>query len=209
MVDAVDVGFVEDLVQAVAQLARAGEAIAEGLFDHQAPPTRALAEPRRAQTLRRLGVLAGLGGEIEHDAAAGLAGGFDFAQTRGEVLVEARVVDIAGDVEQPLGEGAPHVGIEGGVFGELLDGIEHLLAELIVRERRARDAHHGEPGREAAVVSEAVERRQELAAGEVAVRAEDDHHALRHLAFEAEGILEGIFRWHRGTKIARGGGGGL
>ena len=46
MIDAVDLGFVEDFVQAVAQLARAGQVVAEGLFHHQAPPAAALAEAR-------------------------------------------------------------------------------------------------------------------------------------------------------------------
>ena len=97
-----------------------------------------------------------------------------------------------GDVEEALGESLPDIGVEGGVFGELLDGIEHLLAELVVGEGRARDAHDGETGRQAPVVGQTIERGQELALGEVAIGAEDDHHALGHLAFEAQGILEGI-----------------
>ena len=38
VIDAVDLGFGEDLVQLVAQLARAGQVVPEGLLDHQAPP---------------------------------------------------------------------------------------------------------------------------------------------------------------------------
>ena len=203
MIDAVDVGFVEDFVQAVAQLARAGQVVPEGLFDHQAPPALALAEPRRAEALRRRGVLAGLRGEIEHHAAAGLAGTFDLRQARGQARVEAGVADVARHIEQPLGEAVPHVGVEGGVFGELLDGFQHASAELRVGERRSRDAHDGETRRQPAVVSQAVEGRQELAPGEVAIGAEDDYHAFGHLALEAQRILEGILRKHRDQNSTR------
>jgi hypothetical protein len=36
-----------------------------------------------------------------------------------------------------LGKGAPHLFIELGIFGKLLDALAHLLTELIVTERRA------------------------------------------------------------------------
>ena len=46
VIDAVDLGFVEDFVEAVAELAGAGEVVAEGLFDDEAAPAIALAPGR-------------------------------------------------------------------------------------------------------------------------------------------------------------------
>ena len=62
--------------------------------------------------------------------------------------------------------------------------------------RRARDADDGEAGGEAAVEGQAIEGRQQLALGEVAVGAEDDDDALGNLPFEAERILKGVLVGH-------------
>ena len=45
MVDTIDVGFGEDFVQLIAQLARARQVVAERLFDDQPAPAIALARP--------------------------------------------------------------------------------------------------------------------------------------------------------------------
>src|ERR1022692_2837788 len=80
MVDAVDGGFVEDFVEAVAQLARAAQVVSEGLLHHQAPPATSLPQSRRADTVRDGRVLAGLGREIEQRVAAGVALAFNLSQ---------------------------------------------------------------------------------------------------------------------------------
>ena len=105
--------------------------------------------------------------------------------------------DVARDIEEAFGEAAPDVLVELGVFGELLDGLEHLLAEGVVGERRARDADDREPGREPPVVGQPVERGHELPFREVAIRAEDHDDALGHAPLEAQRVLKRIFDSHR------------
>jgi hypothetical protein len=74
MVDAVDLAFVEALLQAAVQFARALQVVPERLFDDDAPPAFAFVQSGRGQPFGDLGVLAGLRREIEEDVAFGLAG---------------------------------------------------------------------------------------------------------------------------------------
>src|SRR5260370_42228004 len=80
MVDAVDSGFVEDFVQAVAKFARAGQVMAEWLLHDQTPPAASLPQSRRTDAVRDRRVLAGLRREIEQRIAAGVALAFDLPQ---------------------------------------------------------------------------------------------------------------------------------
>ena len=113
-----------------------------------------------------------------------------------EALIEPGVADVAGNVEEAPREGRPHVLIELGVFAELLDGFAHLLAELVVGQRRAGDADDGESRGQAAVVGQPVERGQQFALGEVAIGAEDDDGALGHLPLKAQRVLERVLVGH-------------
>jgi hypothetical protein len=170
--------------------------VAEGLFDDDAAPSRALAHVGRAQALRDGDVLAGLRGKIKQDVAAGVAGGFNLLEAGIQRRKNRWVVDVARHVEQALRESGPDIGVEGRVLQEFFDGREHFLAELIVAHGGARDAQDGESGIQAALVGEPVERGQQLAFGEIAIGSENDHGALGYATLEAQGILERILQRH-------------
>jgi hypothetical protein len=146
-------------VQPVAQLAGAFQVVAERLLHDQPPPAVALAEARRADSLRRARILAGLCRQVKEDVAAGVARLFNLLQTLAEFAIQFSVADVAGNIEEAGGKPAPHVLIEGGVFGELLDRLQHVRTEFIIGHRSARRAHHGEAGAQPAVVCQAVKGR--------------------------------------------------
>ena len=77
-------------------------------------------------------------------------------------------------IKNRLGQRVPHCGIDRLEARKLRDGVAQLGAELIVRFRAARKADNGERLRKLAFVGEVIERRDELAVGEVAGSPEDD-----------------------------------
>ena len=196
VVDAVDVRFAEDLVQMAAQFPRAGQVVPERFLHHQPAPPAALAQARRAQPQGRLRVLAGLCRKVKQRVPACVPLTFDRRQFLPEPLVQARIADVSRHVIQPAREGRPHLRIDGGVFGELLDRFQHLAAELVVAQRGARDADHREPRRKSAVVRQPVEGGHELAPGEVPIGAENHDRAFRCLPFKPQWVLKRIFDGH-------------
>ena len=196
MIDAVDLGFVEDFVQAVAEFARTGEVVSEGLLDDQAPPAASLPQARGADTVRDRRILAGLRGEIEEHVAAGVALVFDLPELFGQVLVEARIADIAGHIVEPSREGCPDVVVELVSSLNCSTASRIFSRKCIVGKRGARDADDGESRGQPAVVGEAIERGQQFALGEVAIGAEDHDDALGNVPFEAERILERVLVGH-------------
>src|ERR1035441_1471777 len=125
-----------------------------------------------------------------------LAMAYTMLQRDPQALIEARVADIAGHIVEPARECRPHVGVELGVLAELLHAGAHFFAEVIVGERRARNADDGESRGKPPVEGQPVERGQQLALGEVAIGAEDHDDALGDLAFEAERVLERVLVGH-------------
>ena len=113
------------------------------------------------------------GREVEaavHPHAGGLV---ELVERLAQRLVDRRVVEhprhVADLVEELVEDG--RVGL---APRELLDGVLRLRAELLVGVVRARHADEVEALGQRALVGEVVERRQQLALGQVAGRAEDD-----------------------------------
>src|SRR5580692_10359691 len=77
----------------------------------------------------------------------------------------------------------------------------HLLAELVVAHRRARDADHREPRRQASLVRQTVKRGQQFPLGQVLIGAKDDHHAFRNAALEPKRVLKRILQRHVSQSI--------
>ncbi len=197
MIDAVNLGFLERAVQFVTQCLRAGQIVAERLFDDDAAPSRfCLSHVRGGDALRDGDVLAGLRGKIEQHVAAGVPGRIDFLQPAVQRRKHSGVVEVARHVENALGESGPDIRIEGRVLQELFDGRQHFLAKLVVGHGCARDAQDGESGIQAALVGQPVQRGQQLTFGEIAIGSEDDHGALGYATLEAQGILERILQRH-------------
>ncbi len=159
VIDAIDLGFVERFVQVIAQFACAGEVVSERLLHDEPSPAATLSQSRSAESLCRARVLAGLRGEIEHHVAAGMTFRLDLLESGGEILVKCRVADVSGNVVKSGGKRLPHIRIEGGVFGELFDGLFHLFAEGLVAHGCAGDSDYRKAGGEPSIVSQAVESR--------------------------------------------------
>jgi hypothetical protein len=102
-----------------------------------------------------------------------------------DALVEAHVAEVSRYIVKALGKGLPDVFIQLGVFGKRLDRLFHLVAKLVVGQRRARGTHDGKSRRQAPVVRQPVKRRQQLALGQIAIGAENHYGARRDAPFEA------------------------
>ena len=146
VIDAVELVFGEVLVELVLQFAGAGLVVAERLFDDEAAPgaVGGFGETGAAETTGGGAVVAGLRREIEEHVAGGLACLGYFVEADGEALVGRVVTNVAGEVEETSGEVVPESLIERAVLEELLDGSLHLLPEVVIGHRGARDADDGE-----------------------------------------------------------------
>src|SRR5262249_52139993 len=73
-----------------------------------------------------------------------------------------------------------------------------LLAELIVRHRRARHADHVEAGGQPLAAREVIHRREQFAARQIAGRAEDDECRRRGRRLDAQPLEQGggSALWH-------------
>ena len=158
----------------VVQLARRLEVVAERLLDDQAVPAGGRAVlghllDERADRRRRHGEVVepvSLRAALDVDAVAHL----DEALARAVLgVVELRVA-------HPRAELVPDVLAEL-VAGVLLDRVLHRLAEAVVGARRPRRSDDREPLGQQVPEGERVERRHQLAHGQVAGGAEDDDRA--------------------------------
>ena len=174
VVDAKDLRLLEYVQHTLVQLARRREIEAERLLDHD-PRLRSFAavQPRGAELgadqreeLRRRRQV-----EDTVQRVAGLI--VEIAQEAIDLGVDAVVIEHARHVahlgEQPV----EHVRVWPSPR-EALDRLARHLLKVLVRLLAAGDADQLEPLRECSLVREVVQSGQQLAAGEVARRAEDD-----------------------------------
>ena len=107
-----------------------------------------------------------------------------------EALVDAGVVERARDVAHALEQRVEH--LSSGLRREyLLDRLARHPAEVVVRDVRARHPDQVEALGQRALVREVVERRQQLAVGEVA-RGAEDHQRRRVDRQPLEPLDEGV-----------------
>ena len=173
VVDAEDLALLEHRQHDLVELARLGQARAERLLDDHADlGVLRVVEVVRAELLDDDREELRRGREVEA-AVQRLAGLLvDLRQHRREALVDRVVVERPADVARALEELREHL-LVGRAARELADGARRELPELVVGEVRARAADEREVLGQRALVGEVVERGQELAAREVAGRAED------------------------------------
>jgi hypothetical protein len=188
VVDAEDLGLVEDRQHFAVELERLLQARAERLLDHHAhlgvlvplePVLAELANDHREE-LRR-------GGEVEDAVERDARLLVELAQLAVEATVDGVVVEGSGHVAHLLQQLVEHllVRLPARVLRDRLAG---HLAVVLVRDVRARDGDQVEALGQRALVREVVDGRQELALGEVARAAE--YHERRRVDREALEALD-------------------
>src|SRR4029453_971164 len=178
------------------QLPRGGEVAAERLLhDHPRP---ALGRAPLADLADEHGDRVRRDGEVV-DAVAGRAALLvEVVERRDHAVLAAFVREVGRDVAHPLGEPLPGLVAEL-VPAELLDGALQPFAELVVGLPGAGDAHDAELLRQQPPQRERVERREELAPGEVPGGAEDDQRARLRRALQPQPFEQRVLdRWLRG-----------
>src|SRR5439155_8200221 len=174
VVDAEDLLLGEVTADPLREAAGRLEVVAEGLLDDE--PRPALRAPSLAESrddgLHRLRRHS----EVVDAVAARSALLVELVQQGPEAILAALVREIGGEVMRPFGQPVPDLLLEV-VPAELADGVLHPLAELVVGPIRARDADDGEALRQEVPAGERVQRREDLAAREIAGGAEDDEDA--------------------------------
>jgi hypothetical protein len=173
VVDPEDLGLVEDREHALVEVGRLGERRAERLLDDD--PHLGLVGAREAvaaqclddhrEVLRR-------GGEVERAVELLARVVVELVQRAAQAVVHVLVVEGARHVARLVEQRVQDL-VVGLAPGELRHGLMGLLAELLVGQLRARDADELEALGQRPVRREVVERRQELAAGQVPRPAED------------------------------------
>ena len=110
MVDAIDLGLVEDLHQGIVEVARQIEIVAEGLLDNDARPALGTTVSVQA-AVTDVGddVLVGRRwrGQVEEPVGARAPRGVDLLDPFGELAERCAIREIALLVEDPLGEVVP------------------------------------------------------------------------------------------------------
>src|SRR5207245_76936 len=117
--------------------------------------------------------------EVVWPAAAGTPLPIELNEHRLEAVEGRFVAVVARHVTEPSGEGRPHRSRLVAATPQLLDRGAHAFAEVVVGELGARHAHDREAGRQQPTQRQSLDRRHELAAREVARRAEHDEHGRR------------------------------
>ena len=173
------------------------EVAAERLLDDDARPAACLVravlaveraapgESRGAELLDQHLELARRRGQVEH-AVAARALAVELVEHRGEALEALRVVELALHVPRRLQQAVAEVAVDDLLPVVVVDRLAHEVAELVVGHLLAAVADQRGAERQHAVAAEVVERRDQLAVGEVAGDAEHDQAAGVRVALAAE-----------------------
>ena len=177
VIDAVDLPLVHDLLQRAVERDRRVEVAAERLLDHEPPPALVLArEAGLPELARDLAEERRRRRQVEEVVAAGAVPLVGPGERGAEPLVGRRVVRVALRVDDPSGDPLPQRRVEV-LRRERLQVAAQAFPERVVAELGAREADDGHAIGEQAGAREVVEGRRELAAREIARRAEDHEHA--------------------------------
>ena len=157
----------------------------------------AVLQLRVADALDRSLVVARLRGQIEENVVLGMPRLSALRpRSRRELRVCVRIVQIAGEIKEILGELGPEAFVEGRVLEKLVERLLHLFAERLVSHTGPRVADDGEARREAALIGETVESGNQFALGQIAVGAENDDGARRYTTLKPQRILKRISFGH-------------
>src|ERR1700680_1132241 len=178
MIDPIDLRLVEDFENCTVELSGRGKVVAKGFFDDDADPRvigRWLRQARCADLADHLGINGGRRREIIQAVALQVALAVEFFKAARKLCKRVRLIVIPGDVYKGLREVAKVfiLDVTGGVlahgprYGLLKSGVAHFTA---------REANYGESPGERLASRQFEERRDQLAAGEIAGRAQKNDH---------------------------------
>ena len=193
VVDAVDLLLVEGGVQLVVEVAGALQVVSERFLHHHAcvAATVGLRQPLRAEALRERREPARRDREVEDAVAGGAALAVELVEGLVDRLQAVLGVEVEGAVPQAVCKDVPDV-IPQGHAAVLRDARTHRLTELLGGLLGAPGADDAEAGRQLAVGGQCVERRNQLALGEITGGAEDHHHARQRDAALAKPLAERV-----------------
>ena len=171
--------------------------MAERLLDDDPPPAALVAlvvEPDPPELGHDLGERRRLGREVVEVVALDALLGVDLLEVLREVVEGRGVGEVQSLVVDPRRQRPPRRFIERQHPRVLLERGTELVAELGVGVWPAADAQDGELVRQEVRPPQLVERRHDLAVGEVAGRAEQDQHAWIRHALEAKALAQRVGR---------------
>ena len=158
----------------------------------QPPSWSLVVEPDASELGDDLGELRRLGGEVEEAVAACPVLLVHLVEHRLEAVEAHRLREVEVLIRDPLGERAPGGLIERQDPAVLLERRLDPVPERLVVERPAADGQHPELVRQQVRPPQVIERRQDLAMGQVAGRAEQDQHARVGDARQAEPFAQHV-----------------
>ncbi len=152
--------------------------MSEGFFDDHPPPvlTVFLHQSSACQLFYRRAEKLSRGGQVVQVIAVSGMVFVDLVEHFLQPGIESLIAHVAAKVIHAADEPLPNVRIDF-VGGKLLDVVRRFLAEVFGGERCARDSDDGELARQQIVFRQIVECGNQLAASEVAARAENHHDA--------------------------------
>ena len=212
VVDPIDLVLGEHLGDLAVQRSRGLEVVAERLLDDHARPAPlgadgaiALArrEPGVVEMAHDLRVEARRNGQVEEAVAGGAAVPVDAIEALRELGVGGRVVEVAALVLDRGGDRLPDLRLDRAVATVLVDPVQQVVAELVVGPFASREAHAGELRRQEPVEEAVVEGGRELALGEVARRAADDHRARLGDPLVPQALAQRVGLRRRRGRLAR------
>jgi hypothetical protein len=169
--------------------------VTERLLDDDPPPAAIVmlvVKPDPTQLGDDVRELRRLRGEIEQPVALRPALLVDLVEPRGQPVEGSRILEVATLVGHPLREGAPGDLVDRQDAAVLLQRAEDLLPEGLVVVFAPADGHDLELVREQVRPPQLVERRQHLAVGQVAGRAEQHDDRRIRDACEAQAFAQDI-----------------
>ena len=201
MVDPIDLVLVEDVGKLAIELAGALEIGSERLLDDDARPATLRAAAASVAGCRQSGQLEMVDDhrverrwdrQVEEPIPGGAAVAVDPIEPLRKLGVGGRIVEGSLVVLDPACERLPDRRLRRPVATVRVDPFEQVVAERLVRQLATGEADDGEFRRQEATEQAVVERRRELAFGEIAGRAADDHGARLGHALEPQALPQRI-----------------